>query len=173
MTRHGVPWAIQHLWWVQDLHTLYFYPSAVAPPGLKHSTHPVSIWRSAAQPECQGQTGLVWLPRNLWTNVTTSVLTTYSKCLLNKDVVPYTLSKGAKKKSSDVICDGTANWWEIFLLVVGWDRYFRNSQYLKDIFLNIWPFVLLYFLLNVLLLSDKLAESVSFSIQYEIVEHIL
>lgn len=84
---------------LQDLHTLYRYPSAIVPPGLKYSTHPVSIWlwRSAAQPECQGQTGLLWLPRNLWTNVTTSVLTTFSKCTLNKDVVPHTLSQGEEK----------------------------------------------------------------------------
>lgn len=77
------------------IHLLY------VPPGLEHSIHPVSIrlWRSAAQPECQGQTCLLWLPRNLWTNVTISVLTAFSKCLLNKDAVPYTLSQGAKKCS--------------------------------------------------------------------------
>lgn len=45
------------------------------------------------------------LPRNLWINVTTLLLTTFSKCLLNKDVVPCTLNQGAKScHKSDVGC---------------------------------------------------------------------
>lgn len=168
MTRHRVPWAIHHLQWVQDRHTLYCYPSAMVPAGLKHSTHPMSIWlwRSAAQPECRGQTGLLWLPRNLWTNVTTSVLTTFSKCLLNKDVVPYTLSQGAKKVV--IRCDqGWHNqlMWHIF--TSSYSRQIHKGYFLEHV--QIWWIfsqfpILLYFVLNVLPLSIRLTESVSFRV---------
>lgn len=116
MTRNSAPGFMHHLWWARDMNVLYCYPSATAPPRIKAQPPPVVhlTLKVCGQPECQGQACLLRLPRNLWTNVTTSKMTALSKCLLNKDVLPCTLSRGAKIR--DGIWLGTVSCCNILFL---------------------------------------------------------